>query len=601
MKHYTIHFQPDDVTTVIHQGATLLEAAALAGIILTTPCGGAGRCGKCKVKLMPSNKDVLACTFVVDRDLEVWIYDTSRFYRQKILEHGIEHRARIDPSVRKIPLNGPFGGPDDFFAKLASKVDEQVVIADECSRVLDHTAWHSEELTAVVVSGQPGALPPETPCFCLTAVEQAQGASDWYGLAVDIGTTTIVARLINMVSGQLAATASCGNPQAKFGADVISRISHGSTDTGLQDLHECITACLNDLAGRAAHSAGIQVSDIYEIAAAGNTTMSHLLLKLPVIQLGQAPYRAYSLLEASRRPSEIGIQINDAGRVYVLPNIAGFVGSDTVAAALACELDTSCKGTLLVDIGTNGELVLSAKGRMIAASCAAGPALEGAGIEFGSRAQAGAIERVILTGDQIDVDVIEGVPAASLCGSGLIDAMAVLLETGVIDYSGRFVDGEELPPLMPEAIRRRLIQHNNAPAFVLSGTFRGAGWENAVFLTQKDVRQFQLAKAAIHAGIQILLSELELKSSDIQKLLLAGAFGNYIRRESAVRTGLLPGIPIQQIHFVGNAAGTGAEMVLISRQARARAVQLAKEIEYLEIAGKPEFQGIFAENLLFPE
>lgn len=601
MKHYTIRFQPDNITTVIHQGGTLLEAAEQAGVILNTPCGGAGRCGKCKVKLLPSNKEVLACTFTIDRDLDVWVYSTSRFFRQQILEHGIEHSAHIDPAVKKIFVKGPFGGPDDFCERLASALDDRLVITDECGRVLDQADWRSESLDAVVVFGQSPAAPSETPCYRLTSVAPAAGQSGWYGLAVDIGTTSIVARLINLKSGKLCATVSCGNPQAKFGADVISRIAHGSTETGLRQLHTCIVACLNDLADQAAQSAGIHTDDIFEMVAAGNTTMSHLLLKHPVSQLGQAPYRAYSLLEASRTPSELGIRINSAGSVYVLPNIAGFVGSDTVAAALACELDTSSTGALLVDIGTNGEIVLAAAGQMIAASCAAGPALEGAGIEFGSRAQAGSIERVIVNGDQIDVDVIGGVHPSSICGSGLIDAVAVLLDTGVIDSTGRFVDREELPPLLPEFVKRRIIEHGNAPAFVLSGRFDGTEWKDAVVLTQKDIRQFQLAKAAIHAGVQIMLDELGLQTSDIQKLLLAGAFGNYIRRESAVRTGLLPQIAIQSIHFVGNAAGTGAEMVLISRQARARAARLAREIKYLEIANKPEFQAVFAENLLFPQ
>jgi uncharacterized 2Fe-2S/4Fe-4S cluster protein (DUF4445 family) len=600
MKHYTIHFQPDDVRTVIHRGATLLEAAEQAGIILNTPCAGGGRCGKCKVKLLPSNKDVQACSYMIERDLEVYVYETSRFYRQQILEHGIEHRAPIDPAVKKISLKGPFSGPDEFCERLSSELKEYIVIPEETGAALDTLEWTGKTLDAVLVFRDSPAMPRESQRFCLTAVEQTGIRSDWYGAAVDIGTTSIVARLVNLETGQVCATVSCSNPQARFGADVISRISHGSTEAGLQELHTCIAACLNALTERAAQSAGIHANDIYEIVAAGNTTMSHLLLNLPVRQLGQAPYRAYSLLETNCSPSELGIRINPSGNIYVMPNIAGFVGSDTVAAALACELDTSSTGTLLVDIGTNGEIVLASKGQILAASCAAGPALEGAGIEFGSRAQAGAIQRVIFSQDQLDVDVIEGGRPTSLCGSGLIDAVAVLLETGVIDSSGRFADAEELPPFLPKAIRKRIIEYGNAPAFVLSGICKEGVWENAVVLTQKDIRQFQLAKAAIHTGIQIMLKELNLKMSDLQKLLLAGAFGNYIRRENAVRTGLLPNIPIDRIHFVGNAAGTGAEMVLISRQARARAVQLAREIKYLEIANKLEFQSVFAENLLFP-
>ncbi len=602
MKHYSVHFQPDDITVVIHEGATLLEAAEQAGIILTTPCGGAGRCGKCKVHLMPSGKEVLACRFTIQHNLEISIPNSSRFFQQQILEHGIRHQAKLEPSVRKIYLKGPFQGSEAFCKELSSILDCPLVIQDETNSLLDEWNWHnSAGTTAVVVYRQSDGLPPEAPCCCLTAIEQGNTSDTLYGLAVDIGTTTVVARLIDLRTGDSKATASYGNPQVKFGADVISRITHSEKENGKKQLNESIISCLNELIDKASVSAGIQKNDLYEVVAAGNTTMNHLLLNYPVTQLGQAPYRAYSLLPANRRPSEMGLQINPAGNIHTIANIAGFVGSDTVAAALACQLDASDEGTLLVDIGTNGEIVLAANKQIIAASCAAGPALEGAGITFGSRAQVGAIERVLLNDEQIDVDVIGGVAPSTLCGSGLIDAAAVLLNIGILHETGRFLEPEELNPSIHKHIRDRLIKIDHMPAFVLAGKLNGKKWENAVFLTQKDIRQFQLAKAAIHAGIQLLLKKACLKPSDIHKLLLAGAFGNYIQKENAVRIGLLPQIPLERIHFVGNAAGTGAEMVLISRQARESAMKLAKTIQYLEIAHQVEFQTVFSESLLFPE
>jgi uncharacterized 2Fe-2S/4Fe-4S cluster protein (DUF4445 family) len=391
------------------------------------------------------------------------------------------------------------------------------------------------------------------------------------------------------------------NPQGKFGADVVSRISSCENAENAAQLHKAIIECLNELIKQTTEQANIDCQGIYEIVAVGNTTMSHLLLNFPVQQLGQAPYEAYCLKATDRSPSEIKLKINPAGNLHILPNIAGFVGSDTIAAALSCGLDITTANTLLVDIGTNGEIVYGTQSDLSAASCAAGPALEGAGIEYGSRAQAGAIERVLFDGEDIDVDVIGNTRPCSICGSGLIDVIAVMLELEVLDPSGRFYEKDELNPLLPNTIRNRLVKHVNKPAFVLTGEMTENGWENAVLLTQKDIRQLQLAKAAIRAGIELLLKKAQSGPENIQQLLLAGAFGNFIQKESAVRIGLLPKVSLDKIHFVGNAAGSGAEMALISQNARQLASRLAKEIHYVEIAHQAEFQMVFSEFLVFPD
>jgi uncharacterized 2Fe-2S/4Fe-4S cluster protein (DUF4445 family) len=293
--------------------------------------------------------------------------------------------------------------------------------------------------------------------------------------------------------------------------------------------------------------------------------------------------------------------MNPAGNIHVLPNIAGFVGSDTVAGSLACGMDITTANTLLVDIGTNGEIVYASDSHLLAASCAAGPALEGAGITFGSRAQAGSIERVLFDGKDIDVDIIGTGQALTICGSGLIDAVAVMLNLGIIDETGRFLESSELNPFLPDTIRRRLISHMNEPAFVIAGNYTNRQWNDVVVLTQRDIRQFQLAKAAIRAGIELLLKKADVDAGSIQQILLAGAFGNYIQKENAVRIGLLPPVPLEKIHFVGNAAGTGAHMALISQDARISAKHLAKKIDYVEIAHEAEFQTFFSEYLMFPE
>lgn len=596
MKHYQVRFQPDDKTVTIHHGATLLEAAGLVGIILSTPCGGAGRCGKCKVRLLASQKEVLACQYTIEHDTEVLIPDSSRFFKQKILEHGISREVRPEPAIRKIFIDCPVASLKEIAAALTQKLPEPHSI-DQNLKDSDvkNAANPAVGLTAVLVcDANPDALR-----WTLVGLEDGDTTGKLYGTAVDIGTTTVVARLINLKTTQVLATVSTANPQTHYGADVISRIGYAETDAGLTKLNETMTACLNSLFDQAAQEAGIETGDIYEAVIAGNTTMNHLLLKYPVRQLGQAPYKAHSLLPTNQNAPAAGLHINPTGNLYTPPNIAGFVGSDTVAAALACGMNTTDAMSLLVDIGTNGEIVLGTKDHLTAASCAAGPALEGAGITHGSRAQAGAIERVICNHNDIDIDVIGQTKAATICGSGLIDAVAVLLEMEMIDSTGRFCEPDELVALMlPEKIQKRVIRHQNAPAFLLAGSVQSG---NAVILTQKDVRQIQLAKAAIQAGILLLLKKANCRDSQIQQVFLAGAFGNYIQKENAVRIGLLPNIPVEKIHFVGNAAGSGAQLILTSRPTRKTAEQLAQQIKYLEIAHQKEFQEVFSECLLFPQ
>jgi uncharacterized 2Fe-2S/4Fe-4S cluster protein (DUF4445 family) len=323
--------------------------------------------------------------------------------------------------------------------------------------------------------------------------------------------------------------------------------------------------------------------------------MNHIFIKLPVIQLGQAPYKAYSLDAHDLSPGELALQINPAGNIHTVENIAGFVGSDTTAVALAVDINSAEEMTLVVDIGTNGELVLGTKDKLYAASCAAGPALEGARITCGSRAAEGAIEAVVVNKNDIDLDVIGNSPPRSICGSGLIDAVAVLLDLGIIDRTGRFVEPTKLKRELPPAIFSRIVERDGQPAFVLAENADA----DAVFLTQKDIRQMQLAKAAIRAGIKILLRKLGIADADIRHILLAGAFGNYIRRESALRIGLLPAVAVERIRFIGNAAASGAQMALLSQKCRENAWQLARKIEYIEIAHESDFQDIYADSIAF--
>ena len=417
-----------------------------------------------------------------------------------------------------------------------------------------------------------------------------------FGLAIDVGTTTVVAKLVDMTTGDCIATEATLNPQTRFGDDVVSRITYARTESGSADLHRVIIECINDLIDKLCRATGVELKHIYEMCVVGNTTMNHLFLKFPVVQLGYAPYRAFSVDSHDISPEELNLRMNAVGNVHTVENIAGFVGADTTAGVLAVDIDSAEDVTLFVDIGTNGELVLNTKGQLYAASCAAGPAFEGARITCGSRAVEGAIEAVVLTENDIDIDVIGNNPPHSICGSGLIDAVAVLLDLGVVDATGRFSTPQQLEKTLPSAILSRIFEKDRQMAFCLAYDQNN---QPAVFLTQKDIREVQLAKAAIRAGIKILLQRNGLEDSDIKHILLAGAFGNYIRRESALRIGLLPDIPVEGIRFFGNTAVAGAQIILLSRQCRNKAKRLAHKIKYIEIAHEKDFQAIFADSMLF--
>ena len=415
------------------------------------------------------------------------------------------------------------------------------------------------------------------------------------GLAIDIGTTTIVVKLIDMKTAKVLSTAADLNPQTRFGDDVISRIAYAQTGERLNELNRFIVNRLDYLISDCCGARGVKRDDIYEVCVVGNTTMNHIFLRLPITQLGQVPHKAFSLEARDSRPQEVGLRINPAGNIHAIANIAGFVGADTAAVALATALDSAEELTLAIDIGTNGEVVLGNKDKLLAASCAAGPAFEGARIACGSRAADGAIEAVVVVNSDIDVDVIGGAAPVSICGSGLIDAVAAFLDLGVIDSTGRFAKPADIKPPLSSALAHRLIEINEQPAFVLAFIDDNS----FVYITQKDIREVQLAKAAIRAGIRLLQKELSVSDADIKKIYLAGAFGNYIRPQSALRIGLLPNVPIERIQSVGNAASSGAEMALLSSHWRNLACDLAKKIQYVEIAHDPDFQSVFADSIQF--
>ncbi|HWI60663.1 MAG TPA: ASKHA domain-containing protein [Symbiobacteriaceae bacterium] len=384
------------------------------------------------------------------------------------------------------------------------------------------------------------------------------------GFALDVGTTSMVGALLDLRTGEELAAESRPNPQAIHGADLMSRLAHATAGTGADELQSLVTGAARQLLDRLRSRAGVKPHEVTIAALVGNTAMHHLFLGLDVSGLAVAPYTpAVTAGQMARVPG--------LPPIYALPNIAGFVGADAVAAGLAAGIDQGDATRLVVDIGTNGEMLLRHRGQVYACSAPAGPAFEGGEISQGMRANPGAIEAVTFEDGQLMVKTIAGAPARGICGSGLLDAVAALLAAGQLDPTGRLATG---------------------PAVALAA---------GVSLTQKDVRALQLAKGAIRSGIDLLLTVAGIGPGDLDEILLAGAFGNYLRRESAVAIGLLPPVDVERIRPVGNAAAAGAKLAMLSRGARARAEALARDARHIDLATHPAFEEIFLAALNFPK
>jgi uncharacterized 2Fe-2S/4Fe-4S cluster protein (DUF4445 family) len=382
---------------------------------------------------------------------------------------------------------------------------------------------------------------------------------------------------------------------------VISRISLVRQDLGnLLLLQQAAVTALNEIIDECVARASVVSHDIWEIGVAGNSIMQQIFCGIDPSPLGEIPFIAAFENGQSFPAADVGLRANPAAYAFCLPQIGGFVGGDTVAGIIATRLDTAVKPALLVDIGTNCEIVLSHQGKMLATSTAAGPAFEGARISQGMRATVGAIEKIYLRDNDIVAGVIGNVPPIGLCGSALIDAAATLLNLGVLDMMGRILTGDDLPRNLPPAIRRRVIMEDDQPAVVLAFA-ENTGAMRPVLVRQSDIRQLQLGVGAIRAGISILLRRTGLTPESLDTVLLAGAFGNYIRRHNAVRIGLLPQVPIERIRFISNSSAMGARLALVSTDEREYAEQVIRSTTHIDLSLDQQFQEEFAMAMIFPE
>ncbi len=431
------------------------------------------------------------------------------------------------------------------------------------------------------------------------SVDPGVGSADqpFYTIAFDIGTTTIVGYLLDGRTGKELSVASMMNPQHQFGADVISRANYVLEHDGIE-MKKAVRKALNQLIGKTCAQAGVERSDILQAAIVGNTCMHHLFMGISPQSLVLAPYVPAVQEGMILKASEYDISIAEEGRILLFPNIAGFVGGDTVGCMLSVAFDQLEDMTLMIDIGTNGELVMGSKDRMVATSTAAGPAFEGAKIECGMRGSKGAVSHLTVEGQELKFEIVEGGKAVGICGSGLIDVLAFMIRYGFVDNYGGLAEEDDLEDPVAVSNAWRLQEKDGKSVFVLipaEETENGT----AIYLSQKDIREVQLAKGAIAAGISIMAEKLGIRPEEIRRVYLAGAFGNYMDSANACEIGLIPYELKDRIIPVGNAAGEGAKLAVINQEEYSYACRLAGETEFIELASESDFQDIFVDELEF--
>ena len=608
-------------TLALPPNTSILKSAHAASIEITATCGGRGRCTSCRVKFVAGTipPPTIMDEIQLGSDL---VREGYRLSCQSVPSEAVTVQVAPPLEERAFQILGAGPGVVGMGrVTLDSGIRKQVVKVS-LPREEHHQISDLEQLAAAlgvtptdvglaVLQGLPAALRDDPAGVTVTtfappggrgservvAVERGDTAGMKFGLAVDIGTTSVVSTLIELDSGEQLASVSSLNPQAVFGGDLMSRIAFAQFDPGnLRKLHTRIIGLLNRHIEETCRQSGVLAKWIYKVVVVGNTCMHHLLLGIDPSFVGLAPYAPVMRHALVLPARELFLKVAPEARVCLLPLVAGFVGADAVAVALATRIYEGAAIRIAVDIGTNGEVILGSRDRLWACSAPAGPALEGAQIRHGMRGALGAIDRVTVD-DDIHVHTIGEADPLGICGSGLIDLLAGLLDTGVIDWTGliRVEAREALPPKLRERV---VMRGEERQVIVLRPGEAGARQE--VVLTQDDVRQVQLAKGAIASGVAMLQHVASVSDETVAELMLAGGFGNYVSISSALRIGLIPPLPKEKIRYVGNAASLGAQLCLVSETERQRAESVAARIEHVSLAAHPDFERIFVDAMNFP-
>lgn len=595
-------------------GESLLEILLAQGIFVDNPCNGKGVCGKCRVRIIGggisgegvpeptatekhliSTADLdqgirLSCMVKPETDLEIELLQAER--KDEVLTGGYVPEFEYDVDIANMVLKSRVSSAavDSETGTVLGKGVGGAAVDSETETVLDKgigsAAANSGTGTVLDTEVDGTAVDIETTTFVEKGI---------YGVAVDIGTTTVVCTLVDMLSGKELAHAAMINAQKQFGLDVLTRITYEveHPEDGIRKLQQAIVDSLNGMLEDICHQAGVSVEQIYEIAVAANCTMMHMLLSADARPIGKAPYKPLFVESQTLPAADIGIHAATHTKLYCLPSVSAFVGADIVAGAYVCDLRHERGNVLFIDIGTNGEIVLSKNGKLLCCSCAAGPALEGMNISAGVRAAEGAIEDVRITPQGVELKIIgEGTPIG-ICGSGILAVVKELVKHGIVTKSGAFIKKKKLDET---DYRYDMIQMNGTKReFILTGE------PEPLLITQGDIRQVQLAKGAILSGFIALLNKAGITMNDLDKVMIAGQFGAHLPADSLTGTGILPREVEDKIVYVGNSSKTGAYMALMSNKVKKEMEELAQHMDYMELAETEGYERLFADCLLFPE
>jgi uncharacterized 2Fe-2S/4Fe-4S cluster protein (DUF4445 family) len=589
---FIIEFQPSGLRLILDEPTTLLDAARQAGVMLRAECGGKGTCGKCRIKILSDLADYpasqtedfhlgkeaisegyrLACETIILHDLKVFVPQDSFIEGQILQTEGRQRITAVDPAVifRSIILQ-PAELTDlrSDFRRIKDELHDDSLCADlqiirDIPQVLRKNRWKID----LIIRGNE--------IITLSSGER----KDLIGLAVDVGSTKLACYLVDLRSGETLAARGTPNPQIAYGEDIMARIAFAQeTPENALLLQKILFESINETSRLLTKEVGLNQQYIADACLVGNTVMHHLFLKLPIDGLAVSPFVPVFNDPSYQKASELGLTALAGCGIYSPPVIAGFVGSDHLAFLLAEGFGRVNRIRLGIDIGTNTEIAIQKNGQIVSVSTASGPAFEGAHLQYGMRAAPGAIEHLTLDErGNAEIQVIGDKPPTGICGSGILDSVAEMRRIGLLNTRGRMVKSH--PGVQ--------LDEKGKPYFKLSSGNR------PVTMTQHDVDQILLAKGAIRAGIDVLMDYLNVKPKDIDEVVIAGAFGTYMLPEQAMRIGMLPEIPLEKVQTVGNAAGSGARMMLISKSARAEAERLAKQIHYLELTIYPEFPVFYA-------
>ncbi|MBM3708997.1 MAG: DUF4445 domain-containing protein [Actinobacteria bacterium] len=655
-KKFTVDVEPIGKRIYLDKPTNALHAIIDAGIALKSVCGGKGTCGKCRIiildnantgtatkiatetgaitgsktgiesaekisaeivpeaneqeKKVLSQSEIshgvrLACQQKFSKDVSVYIPASSLTEEQKLQISGEETEIAVDPIFKKyfICLSKPtLSDMESDFSRIKRTIKEQFGVSIEnidyrvlagMPEILRTNNW---QVTATVRGSE------------IILVEGGDQTKNAYGIAVDLGTTKIAVLLIDLLSGKTIDRKGVMNPQISFGEDVMSRINYAMQSRQNADkIQKVVIEQLNTTVDELAEENGITTAQIIEMTLVGNTAMHHLLLGFPVRQLGLSPFVSLTTSPLEIKAREIGISISTGAYIYLLPPIAGFVGSDHVSVVLAAKIDDTEGNCIGIDIGTNTEIVLKSKRGFESVSTASGPAFEGAHIKYGMRAAPGAIERVIIEPDTCTpkIQTINDKKPVGICGSGILDAVAEMLKSGIINSRGKFQSESKCLCSDERGSLQYILEPSEYRNLTGEEEANGPDLEKCplgkVSINQADIVEIQLAKSAIRTGINVLLESAGLDFDQIDRVIIAGAFGSYIDPKNVVNIGMFPKVSLKKITQIGNAASVGAKMVLISGMQRKKAEEIAKKIKYLELTVFPTFSDHFAKSTLFPE